>query len=293
MKAGAFENKTVLVRLIGQELRIYQWVKNLLVFLPMLSAFDFTNALEAFLAFGAFSCCASSIYVINDLFDLEADRQHHRKRSRPFASGQLPLSYAPWLYIPSLLFSFLLALKISFPFFSCIIAYLGISLAYNLILKKKALLDVFCLSFLFLLRIYAGSVATSVTLTPWFMNFAFFFFTSLAFLKRFTEFSTEKMVVSRGYSSNDAEFMGILGISTAGISVVILSLYLNAPQVKELYKQPELLWFLVPILFLWISRAWLKGYRKEMHDDPVVFALHDKASRYLLAATLLIILFSH
>lgn len=270
-----------------QEFRIHQWAKNILLFIPLIMAHsvaDFNLLLKTVFAFIAFSLCASSVYLLNDLVDLESDRKHRSKRDRPLASGNLPLEWAV-LSLPILLFSsFFLATFASFNFLICLGIYLVITLAYSFSLKRIAVVDILTLASLYTLRIIAGGAASETSVSKWLLAFSLFFFLSLALIKRFSEiFVTEGngQVPGRGYSASDKELVSSMGVSSGFLSVLVLALYINSKDVEALYSKPSLIWLLCPIVLYWISRVWLLAHRGQMHDDPIVFAIKDRVSYFV------------
>lgn len=272
-------------------LRVHQWVKNLLVFLPLLLAHKATSlptVFEALWAFLAFSLCASSVYIINDLLDLSADRVHPRKRNRPFASGELQARHGVVMAGALLLAAFgAAALLLPWRFLAVLAFYYLCTVAYSFHLKRLVLVDVMILAALYTLRIIAGSAATGIMPSFWLLAFSMSIFLSLGIIKRYTEMlqvknSGESRAAARGYQADDLPLLRNLGIGAAYGSVLVLALYINSPQ-SRMYAQPYWLWLLCPLLLYWISRAWLLTHRGQMHDDPIVFALRDRASLVVAA----------
>ena len=271
-------------------LRPMHWLKNLLVLVPVFAAHRFhENALleKSLLAFVAFGCCASSGYLFNDLIDLDADRHHPRKRSRTFAAGDLPLSYA-LVMIPALLVCgcFLGAL-VSPQFLAILLIYFVMSVAYSLHIKKVAVLDVLFLAGLYSVRIVAGSAAVGIWLSHWLLAFSIFLFFSLALVKRYSELVIMHRIDgdgarARAYEFSDGELLAAMGTASGYLAVLVLALYIASEKAQLLYAQRELLWFLCPLLLYWISHVWLTAHRGRMHDDPVVFAISDRTSRILI-----------
>ncbi len=269
-------------------LRPHQWIKNLLIFVPLLGAHvlgsieSLTRALLAFLAFGL---AASSAYVLNDLTDISSDRQHHRKRHRAFSAGDLDL-WMGWMLWPLLLAGALALALLALPlrFVAVLGLYYAMTLAYSFRLKQIVLVDVLTLAGLYTLRIIAGGTAGPVPLTFWLLAFSMFLFTSLAFIKRFSEIASRsdeeggRMLPGRGYRTGDRELVASLGVAAGYLSVLVLALYVEDPHTAVLYPSPKFIWLACPLLMLWISRAWLIAHRREMHDDPIVFALKDRMS---------------
>lgn len=273
-------------------LRPHQWLKNLLVFLPMLAAhvlFAPGAFARALLAFAGFCLCASAAYVANDLLDLQADRQHPRKRLRPFASGALRVRdgviAAPLLALVALALAFALSAEFALVLF----CYATVTLAYSLYLKRIAILDVVTLAGLYTVRIIGGAVAIPVPASFWLLAFSMFLFLSLAMVKRYAEVRSvagegRSQVAGRGYVAQDLPLIETLGASSGYLSVLVLAFYIDSTASQALYRHHEYLWALTPVLLYWISRIWLIARRGGMHDDPVVFAVTDRAS--LVAAAI-------
>jgi 4-hydroxybenzoate polyprenyltransferase len=271
-------------------LRPQQWLKNLLVFVPVFAAHRFDEPAplkRALLAFAAFCCCASSGYLVNDLLDLSDDRHHPRKSQRPFASGRLPVSYA-FIMIPALfVLGCLLAAMVSRPLLEILLLYFALSLTYSLYIKKIAVLDVIVLAGLYTLRIMAGSIAVAIWPSAWLLAFSMFLFLSLALVKRYDELVVMRSVYgdqarARGYEMSDAELLATKGTASGYMAVLVLALYISSSTAKALYRRPEFMWFLCPLLLYWVGHMWLVAHRGEMIDDPLVFALRDRTSRVLI-----------
>jgi 4-hydroxybenzoate polyprenyltransferase/phosphoglycolate phosphatase-like HAD superfamily hydrolase len=268
-------------------LRVHQWLKNMLLFVPLVAAhqvFDVDHWLTLVLAFISFSLCASTVYIANDLLDLESDRAHPRKRLRPFASGAVPAWHgvvaAPLLLATSLA----LGALVGGTFLPWLIFYFVLTCVYSLGLKKVILLDCITLAMLYTLRITAGAAALWMPLSFWLLAFSVFLFLSLAFVKRYAELqvqatSGKHKVHGRGYYTTDEPLVMNLGVTAGYASAVVLALYLNTDNVLMLYEQPEAVWGAVPVLLFWISWIWMQAHRGHMHDDPLVFAVKDRASR--------------
>ena len=267
-------------------LRLHQWLKNALLFVPLLAAHQLTNTeawLALTLAFFSFSLCASSVYIVNDLLDLESDRQHPRKRLRPFAAGIVPVSVGVALAPLLLMASFALALQVGGHFMSWLLFYFALTCAYSWGLKRLMLVDCLTLAMLYTLRIVAGAAAVNVNLSFWLLAFSVFLFLSLAFVKRYAELevqllSGKQKTLGRGYYTLDAPLLQTMGMTSGYAAILVLAFYLNSDAVTKLYNMPELIWAAVPIMLFWISWMWMKAHRGEMHDDPLVFAVKDKAS---------------
>ncbi len=272
-------------------LRLHQWLKNLLVFLPLLPILgSVTQAmlLAATSMFFAFSLCASAIYIFNDLLDLEADRHHHRKKKRPFAAGLIPISQAVPLALALLFASALLAVLTLPPVaVATLVGYVLLTTAYSTWLKRRMLVDVFALAMLYTTRILAGSAATEVEPSFWLLGFSMFMFLSLALAKRYVEISemrtrAQSVVKGRAYIAEDGAFIMATGLASGQLSILTLSLYLNDPTVAKRFDHPYGLWLLCPLLLYWLVRIWLKAHRGELHDDPVVFAATDRISQIIV-----------
>ena len=279
-------------------MRLHQWLKNLLILVPLFAGHQYGNPeslLQAVLAFFAFGLTASGVYLINDLVDVADDRHHPRKRLRPFAAGNLSLLHG-WLLVPVLVVAaFTLAANTLPPaFVACLATYFVLTLAYSLQLKQSAVLDVLVLAGLYTLRIIAGTAALELQLSFWLLTFSMFIFVSLAFIKRFSELKDaredgrEGPLRGRGYVHEDLEVVSAFGSAAGYIAVLVLALYIQDSHTAELYRSPKFIWLACPLLLFWISRAWLIAHRGQMHDDPIVFALKDKTS-WLVGACLVVI----
>ncbi|OJT19652.1 hypothetical protein BO221_35415 [Archangium sp. Cb G35] len=273
-------------RTLLKALRVHQWAKNILLFVPLLAAHKALDApllVQAVLGFVSFSLCASSVYVLNDLLDLDSDRKHPTKRRRPFASGDLPVSAGLWL-APLLLGSgAAVALLLPRAFLALLATYYAVTLAYSFHLKQVMMLDVLVLAGLYTVRIFGGSLAVGVPTSSWLFSFSMFLFLSLALVKRLSEVrrlrqSNESAAPGRGYVAGDYEQLAILGVSSGYLSVLVLALYITSKEVTVLYLSPERLWLLCPVMLYWVGRVWLLAHRGLVNEDPLVFALKDKVS---------------
>lgn len=284
----------------AKALRLHQWLKNLLIFVPLLASHQVTNPaliLSCLFAFLLFGLCASSIYLLNDLLDLADDRHHRTKCHRPFASGQLSIK-SGLLAVPTLLFlAFSNALYfLPLKFLLALGAYFALTLIYSFIFKRRMIADVIALAMLYTLRLIAGVFVCGLTLTFWMLAFSMFIFLSLAFVKRYTELLREPQTKDkmektrgRGYCPDDLQMVASLGAVSGYLSVMVLALYIQDQTIISLYKHPKMIWLACPLLLYWISRTWLLTHRGQMHDDPIVFAMKDKIS--LLIATLFGVIF--
>ena len=274
-------------------LRTHQWLKNLLVIVPLLAAHQLQSLqtlTQVIYAFVAFSLCASSVYVLNDLLDLDADRQHVRKRNRPFAACNIPI-WQGMLMVPILLSAaFLISFLLPTHFTLALTAYFIMTLAYSIRLKRQVIVDVMLLAGLYTMRIIAGAAATAIKPSFWLLAFSMFIFLSLALIKRYSELlitlqNNKQAAVGRGYCVNDLPLLMSIGTSSGLGSVLILSLYLNNPETNIMYPNITWLWLMPALLLYWISRMWMKAHRGQVDDDPVVFATRDWQSLLVLSLT--------
>lgn len=283
-------------------IRLHQWLKNLLLFVPLLAAHQFDNIQSLAtlaIAFVSFSLIASSVYITNDLLDLESDRRHQRKRHRPFASAKLPIAIG--IAIAPLLIGcgIILGVMVGTDFLVVLLLYLFITVVYSLVLKRVVLVDCLTLAILFTIRIIAGAAAASLSLSFWLLAFSVFIFLSLALVKRYAELMVVQLKAGesgvahgRGYVVSDASLLQALGVSSGYISVLVVALYLRSEDVVPLYAQPMAIWFALPIILFWVSWVWLKAARGEMHDDPIVFAVKDKVSLLIAALTSVVFVYA-
>jgi 4-hydroxybenzoate polyprenyltransferase/phosphoserine phosphatase len=284
-----------------QALRPHQWIKNLLLLVPLLTAFrifDLVAWMQFLPAFSAFSLAASATYMVNDLWDLENDRRHPRKKFRPFASGRLPILQGIAVAAFLLAVALALAISISLPFFLVLVTYLALTSAYSWVLKQYALVDVVTLSVLYTLRIIAGSVDIGIVVSTWLLAFSVFIFLSLALVKRCAELvaiaqSGGEAIRGRDYRVKDLEVLWPLGIGSALSAVVVFGLYIQSPETLERYASPELLWIVAICLIYWIARLWIKTSRGEMHDDPVVYAIENRGSLITVLTMVCLMIAAH
>ena len=315
-----FKEKNSSLKAWFKAIRIHQWAKNVLIFLPLLlaHALSLGPIVAAGLAFLAFGLCASATYIVNDLLDIEADRIHPRKRRRPFAAGDLSALSGMGVIVLFLLASVALAVSLphivgsivftsasgsthflgfqtQYAFLGWLGVYAVTTLAYSLRLKRAVLVDVIVLSGLYTIRILAGSAATAVEVSTWLGSFSIFFFLSLAFVKRFAELENLRerggaSAKGRGYHISDIEQLRSFGSASGYVSVAVLTLYISNLDAQQLYTHTKRLWLLVPVLLLWISRLWLLASRGELDEDPVVYAITDRRSLLLGVLVALIVL---
>jgi 4-hydroxybenzoate polyprenyltransferase/phosphoserine phosphatase len=290
-----FTTPTSQARALMQSMRPHQWVKNFLVFVPIVTAHATTD-LEAWISgallFTAFCVTASGIYIFNDLVDLSADRRHPRKRLRPFASGTVPLHIGAMLGSVLLLAGVTLGLLVGG--LAVIVAYTAMSIGYSVWLKERPLVDVFMLAGLYTIRLFGGGEVTGHRLSLWLLGFSSFLFLSLALVKRVEELTAaaregRRLPGRRGYLPTDAAILQILGCASAFASSLVLALFVQAEANAQRYASPGLLWSIVPLMLFWQCRLWLSTSRGYMHDDPIVYAARDWVS-WLVGATLVMIL---
>lgn len=263
--------------------RIHQWIKNILIFLPMVAATQLTSSyilIQGFYAFIAFSLCASAVYLINDLFDLESDRLHISKCKRPFASATIPVLHgillAPILLIVSIIF----ALQLPVEFLLVLTFYFLMTLAYSLRLKQQVVVDVIILGGLYTLRIIAGSAASDIVPSFWLLGLSMLTFFSLALIKRYSELlitlqKQQPETLGRGYAISDLPVLMSLGTSSGIGAVMVLALYINTVESTGIYQHKFWLWLTPPVFLYWIVRFWMKAHRGEIDDDPILFAIKD------------------
>lgn len=271
-------------------IRVHQWLKNLLVFVALLTSFRLTDPAaigEAIMAFFAFSLCASAIYVVNDLLDLDADRAHPRKRFRPFAAGRIPIAQGLGAAAFLLAGGLALAAFESAGLLAVLLVYLATTTAYTWRFKSQALLDVVVLAVLYVMRIVGGAYAIGVPTSVWLLAFALFVFLSLALAKRCSELVSMQTLGrdrarGRGYRIEDLRVLWPVGIATGVCSVLVFALFISADELPAHYAAPSLMWLVALGLFYWLAYLWLKTSRGDLLDDPLVFAIKDGGSRWAL-----------
>jgi 4-hydroxybenzoate polyprenyltransferase len=279
-------------------MRPQHWAKNLLVFVPLLTAHEYGSAaaiVDSLVAFVCFGFCASGGYFINDLADLESDRGHSIKRHRPLASGRLSVGWgvagAVGLPAAALTLSYLMLQP---AFIAVLAVYFALTMSYSFFFKRVFTADVLTLSILYMLRVLGGAVAIRVELSSWLLAFCIFLFISLAYLKRYIELrkmngSSDK-VLGRGYVGADGETMFILGAANATASILVFALFINSPEVQQEYLSRNVLWVICLVLIFWTNRIWIAAKRGDVDEDPVEFALHDRASQLAGFVCVLVVL---
>lgn len=282
-------------------LRVHQWLKNLLLFVPLITAFSFQDPGRLFtmsIAFLAFSLAASGTYILNDLWDLDSDRQHPRKRTRPFASARLRLHHGLGVSLGALALAFLLSALVTPGFVLVLLLYVVLTTSYSWILKSYVLIDVLMLSLLYTLRILAGSVAVAIPASSWLLAFSVFIFLSLALVKRCAELASleeagKHATEGRDYRVTDLIVLCPMGVGAALSAVVVFGLFINSPDTQARYASPQMLWLVAIGLIYWLARLWIKTARGEMHDDPVVYAIEDRGSRVVVLLMLAVTMVAH
>jgi 4-hydroxybenzoate polyprenyltransferase len=301
------------IKPVIRALRPHQWVKNLLLFIPLILAHevrDVHRLTAAVFAFWSFSLCASAIYIINDLLDLESDRRHPSKRNRPFAAGKLSAGFGLAMSGGLLVGAFSLAFALpsleprtftpAWQFAALLAVYLALTTAYSFWLKRKLLVDVILLAGLYTHRIIAGAAAVDVRLTMWLLAFSMFFFLSLAFAKRYSELiqvedAGEEHISGRAYQVRDLRVIESIGPSSGYLAVLVFCNYLDSKEMTGLYAHPQMLWLVAPILLYWITRIWFIARRRQLHDDPIIFAIRDRKSHVcgIMAALIVMVASIH
>lgn len=287
---GPIEHLSTMPRTLrpyAKAIRPHQWLKNILIFVPMLAAHELSFGVffRALVAFASFSLIASSVYVLNDLLDLKGDRAHPRKRLRPFAAGTIPIERGTVMAIALLIAGLIPAILLGLPFLRVMVAYYILTTAYSLSLKRQLVVDIFALAGLYTLRILAGGTSSGIPMSVWLLAFSIFFFFSLAAVKRQAELvdsrnSGKLKAHGRGYHVEDVPIVTMMALASGYVSVLVMALYISAPTVLEMYPRPGYLWGACLVLLYWISRMVMTTHRGQMNDDPVLYAAKDKVSLF-------------
>ncbi len=279
-------------------LRPHQWLKNVLLFVPVFTShhlLDGPSLVNALIAFVALSMCASSVYILNDLLDIEEDRLHHHKRERPFAAGKASIVGGIVMLVCLLLGAILLAAVVGKGFVLWLGFYYALTLSYSLHLKRVMIVDILLLAGLYTIRIAAGAAAINVALSGWLLGFSMLFFLSLSMVKRYADLillrnaGVSGNLPGRSYHTRDIRLIQRLGLATAYLAVGVLALYVNSEAVVGLYRDPQLLWLLVPLAFIWVNRVWWAAHQGEIQNDPVLFVIKDHFSQVMLVALALVV----
>ena len=289
------ENRPSVPVAFVKAMRPHQWMKNLLIFVPLVTAHlwnDPTAWIATVFAFFSFSLCASAVYFINDLTDLSADRVHSSKLYRPFASGNLHLKYGFAGFLVLLLFSLLIMILANPAEVPILGLYFAATCLYSFWVKQIAGVDIVFLAGLYTIRMQLGASVVNVVISEWLLAFSMFFFLSLALVKRFSELynireEVRHKVAGRGYLASDLNLLAMLGSSSGYLSVLVLALYVSSEHIADLYRHPQWIWLICPIVLIWLTRLWLVTHRGKMDEDPILFAIKDPFS----FATLLVMAF--
>ena len=289
-------NTNLLFSNIFKILRPYQWVKNILVFIPMLMShkLNYENFFLSLKAFVIFSLVSSIVYVINDISDIKSDQKHPYKKYRPLAAGLISIKECKTLILFLIIFCGLFLFDINTNFLLLIIFYFIISNLYTFIFKKFIFIDLLILTILYTLRIVGGGLITDISVSIWLLSFSIFFFISLASVKRQIELINAKKlrykkIYGRGYVVDDKKTINLISAFSSYISILVLILYINSPQVLKLYSSPNILWGICIIMFFWVSRIISVAKKGKIKDDPIVYAINDKISYLCLVLILCII----
>ena len=297
-KVDLIKNKKSFLKIFFKQIRLFQWTKNFLVFLPAFLAYQFFDKEswgELMSAFLSFSLCASGVYILNDLVDLSADRNHFKKRERPLASGDFSIELALWLMPILLTSSVLIGFTINKFFLFCLLAYFVLTTLYTFHLKSTLLLDSTLIAILYTLRVFAGSQAAQIEISNWLLIFSIFFFFGLALVKRYSEIYNvqhigKQKLRERGYFSQDLTMVGQIGSGTSLLSIVVMALYIQSEAKLVHYSRFQYLYFIIPILLYFVARIWILASRGVIKEDPFVFLVKDKVS-YIVGFSVVIILF--
>lgn len=292
-----------IIGLWARQLRVHQWAKNLLLFVPIFASFKVFQLqtsvlLSLVLAFASFSLVSSAVYVYNDLVDLESDRAHTIKRNRPIASGLITVTNGVLVALVLVLSGLGIGFLAGVGFFSALVVYLGLTFVYSIWLKRIALVDCISLAGLYTLRVVAGGFATGIEVSFWLLAFSIFFFLSLAYVKRYAELeATQKTgatkAVGRGYSVTDMPLILVFGAGSAFLAVLIFALYLDSAAIREQYAVPQIAWLAIPFIMYLIGHMWFKAHRGEMNQDPVIFLFRDWPSLVTVALIGASLVFAH
>jgi 4-hydroxybenzoate polyprenyltransferase len=284
--AKSFAQESSIFRALIIAIRPHQWVKNLLIFVPLFVSNQWyipNLIIRALIGFISFSLIASSVYVINDIFDIQNDRAHIKKKYRPFAASDISIGHGLIIFLFFALAGLFAGYLLDVIYFFLLMTYLILNLLYSIYLKKFVLIDILILSQFYTLRVVSGGIITNIELSFWLLAFSVFIFFSLAIAKRYTELISsnnynKNNIKGRGYTINDLDILNIMGVTSGYLAVLVLALYINSPEVVLIYSSPKILWGVCIIFFYWISYIWMKASRGELDEDPVTFAIKDRTS---------------
>lgn len=279
-------------------LRVHQWTKNLLLFVPFVLDHrfgDIHSFIVLFFCFLCFSFLASATYIFNDLLDLEADRNNASKMSRPFAAGTIPIVQAFGMMAILLGAVFLMLLFLPGIFSVVVALYFVVTVSYSFVIKTIPIMDVCCLAALYTIRVIGGGLVIGTEFSFWLLAFSMFFFLSLALAKRVSELKNiEKKAgqsaQGRGYTTGDTDLLLMMGVTSGYLAVLVVAFYINSTKVVAMYAHAEILWLICPVLLYWVGRVWLYTARGRMNEDPIIFAIKDRGSRAAMVVCMLVML---
>ncbi len=273
-------------RVWAKALRVHQWVKNVLIFTPLLTShrlFDTLGMAHAALGFLIFSLVASSTYLINDLMDLPADRRHATKRRRPLAAGLISIPSAILVAVTLLIVAAALSALLPKEAAVLVFGYSVATVYYSAFLKRLLMLDVVSLALFYTARLMYGGLVTGIEISIWTLAFCAFSFFSLAGAKRINDLAkaslrSTEVLRHRAYQAQDANALVSLASATSMVAVLVLILYINSEQGEKLYHHPRALWAMCVPLLYWFSRILMLANRGKLADDPILFAAKDRAT---------------
>jgi len=288
--ANRFHRPGIDFKAVLKSIRAYQWLKNLLVFVPLITSQQFTNTgalFSSFIMFFCFSMVASFGYIVNDILDLQSDRAHPTKRERPFANGKISIPQGVIIGAILLTLAVIGCSQLPVGARLALAGYFVLTISYSLYLKTKVMIDVVALAGLFTLRVIGGGAAIETELSFYLLCFSIFLFSSLGLVKRFAELHNLQLrnkltARGRGYRVEDMIPIIIIGITLGNLSVFVMGLYINSPVVAQFYSNTKFIWFLLPLLTYWLGRLWILANRGEMNEDPLIFAIKDRTSVFVL-----------
>ena len=281
----SIETKKSKFEIFKSVIRIKQWIKNILIFVPLIAAQAFTleNYIQCLYAFVSFSMIASGVYIFNDLLDIRVDRHHEIKKNRVFASGEMQLETGFVIGVLLWIIGFILTSAINTSFLWALVVYSILTSLYSIKLKKIPIIDLCTLSILYTLRIWSGSVANEIQLSVWLLALSIFLFYSLACVKRLGELSNNKLtgrltIKDRGYDIKDIPIVQSMAVSTGNAATIVFALYLNSTEIVKYYSYPPALWVIWLVLLYWVNYIIFMANRGKINEDPVIFAIKNKIS---------------
>lgn len=274
-------------------LRVNQWMKNFIVFTAIIFSgklFDFPLFLQTLVAFFIYCLLSSTSYLLNDIIDYPYDVKHPVKKNRPIASGKISIQHATFLVFILTVASLLISLFVSLPFFFLALIFILLHFFYSLYLKKHPTVDIFSISFSFMIRAMAGEVVTGYHIPIWLLLTIFFISLFMATIKRHAELVTHGRETRESLYKYKEHYLDFLTNTFATSTIIAYATYTymeKIPQVKTVLSDLILSYFpdieirkwmmiTVPLVVYGVARYAQLLYERDEGERPEKIIVQDK-----------------